>query len=160
MGVVINPESELGKELAKWDAPKPYMEYPRMLYRAQLFRGKSLCMAPAVVPFGWKDDAEYARAVAEGDAFTKSCQRIVADESAERIAMGQGWARSPQEALALAEREAQEIGNLAAEANASVRRMSAKAQQDFEEVSALTHEHVPDVGRKTRKQLQEQATEA
>lgn len=157
MPIVINPDSELGRELAKWDAPRPRTEYPKMLYRAGTLNGKTLCMAPPPSPFGWRDQAEYQSAINQAEAFTASCQRMVADESAERIAKGQGWANSPGEALAVAEKEARALGDAAAEANYAAKRMSESAQRELDEANSLTHEHVADVGPKTRKQLREQA---
>ena len=160
MSVVINPESELGKELAKWDAPRVHTEYPKMLYRAGSLNGKTLCMAPPPSPFGWRDQAEYQAAIAQAESFTASCQRIVMDESQERIAKGQGWSDGPAEALAQAEKEARALGDAAAEANFAAQRMSERAQRELDEVNALTHEHVADVGRRTKKHLREQAAEA
>ena len=160
MPIVINPDSELGRELAKWDAPRPRTEYPKMLYRAGTLNGKTLCMAPPPSPFGWRDQAEYQAAINQSESFTSSCQLIVQDEGHERLAKGQGWANSPGEALALAEKDARALGDAAAEANFSARRMSDMAQRELDEVNSLTHEHVADVGRGTKKRLREQAAEA
>lgn len=157
MSLVINPESELGKEMAKWDARHPLTEYPKMLYRAGDLNGKKLCMAPPPSPFGWRDQAEYQAAINQAESFTSSCQRIVMDESQERLAKGQGWSDGPAEALALAEKEARALGDAAAEANFAARRMSDMAQRELDEVNGLTHEHVADVGRRTKKTLREQA---
>lgn len=160
MALVINPESELGKELAKWEVKRPYQAYPKMLYRAGDLNGKRLCMAPAPSPFGWRDQNEYQAAVNQAEAFTAGCQMIVQDESHERLAKGQGWTDSPAEALAQAEKEARALGDAAAEANFAARRMSDPAQRELAEVNSLTHEHVADVSRRTRKHLREQAAEA
>jgi len=160
MPVVINPDSELGRELAKWDAPSPWAAYPKMLYRAGEMNGKRLCMAPPPSPFGWRDQAEYQAAINQAESFTASCQRIVRDESEHRMAKGQGWCESPGEAMEQAEREARALGDAAAEANYAARRMSDKAQRELDEVNELTHEHVADVGRNTKKRLREQAAEA
>lgn len=157
MPIVINPDSELGRELAKWDAPKVHTEYPKMLYRAGELNGKRLCMAPAPSPFGWRDQAEYQAAITQAESFTASCQRIVHDESQERLALGQGWAHSPGEALAVAEAEARALGDAAAEANFAAKRMSEKAQRELDEANSLTHAHVADVTKRTKKDLREQA---
>lgn len=160
MGLVINPDSELGRELAKWDAPHPLTEYPKMLYRAGELNGKRLCMAPPPSPFGWRDQAEYQAAINQAESFTASCQKRVLDESQERLAKGQGWAETPGEALAVAERDARALGDAAAEANYAAKRMSEAAQRELDEANSLTHAHVADVGPKTRKHLKEQAQEA
>ena len=156
MPIVINPDSELGRELAKWDAPRPRTEYPKMLYRAGQLNGKTVCMAPPPSPFGWRDQAEYQAAINQAESFTASCQMIVHDEANHRRAKGQGWCESPGEALQQAEKEARALGDAAAEANFAARRMSDKAQRELDEANSLTHEHVADVGPKTRKQLREQ----
>ena len=154
MGVVINPESALGQELAKWDRPRPWQEFPKMLYRAQRTRqGQTAVVAPAVSPFGWRDDNEYQMAITEAEQFTKSCQRTVASESEELVAKGQGWANSPGDAMALAEKEAQDIGDAAAEILHDVQGRSEKIQAEVAEVDALTYEHVPEIGGQTRQHL-------
>ena len=33
MPVIVNPDSELARELAKWEIKRPFAAYPRMLYR-------------------------------------------------------------------------------------------------------------------------------
>lgn len=158
MPVVINPESELGKEMAKWEKPYQYRPFPKMLYRAQKrSNGKVMCMAPAPSPFGWRDANEYNAAINEAESFTASCQRIVHDESEMRIAKGQGWCEGPDAAIAQFEREEQALGNAAAETAFAVQGMTDKAKRELREVDGLTHEHVTDVTGKTKKQLREQA---
>jgi hypothetical protein len=168
MGVVISPDSELGKELLRWEQhrtrfvpedaqpgnPYVFRPYPRMVFRAQLAPGgQTRCLLPPPNPYEFTKPDEFERAVLQFEAFNRSCCRIVQSESEHRMANGQGWADSPAEALGVAEKEAQAIGNAAAEAIATAKRMSAKAQDEFAEASAETHQHVTDVvgaSKKTR----------
>lgn len=161
MGVVINPQSELGKELQKWEqfptrsmdgtvipAGNPYVfrEYPRMLYKAQTFRnGKTLCFGPPVSPFGWRDGNEYQQAILESEAFTKACQRVVRDESEHAIAKGQGWCVSPAEAVEFAEKREQELAREAAEALHAASKMSEKASAEFDAAYDASDVHIADV---------------
>jgi len=159
-GIVINPHSPLGKELRKWEQhqseltprgtqpgnPYVYRPYPKMLYKARIQRnGQAACLMPAPDPYAFDRADLYERDVLAVDSFNKSCQRIVADESQERIAKGQGWCDDPQSALAQFEREQQEIGNAAAEAAFYAKRMSDTAQREFQQAAGATHEHVVDV---------------
>lgn len=161
MGVVINPESELFKEHQKWEqfprhhvdgsiipAGNPYVfrPYPKMLYKAHEARtGKICCMAGPVSPFGWVNNTDYERAVAEADTFTKSCQKIVHSESEENEANRQGWRETPDKALALAEGLQRDIATAAAEAAHAVQRMGEKARTEYEAAENATERHVVDV---------------
>lgn len=125
-----------------------------MMYRAQQTRqGQMAVVAPAISPYGWRDDNEYQRAIDEGEAFTKSCQKTVESEEMERLAKGQGWANSPEDAIALAEREAQEIGDASAELLHDVQGRTELARTEVQELGELTHEHVPEIGPQTRQHL-------
>lgn len=161
MGVVINPESELGKELQRWEQfpvrlpdgstapagnPYVYRPYPKMLYKAQIFRGgKASCFAPAVSPFGWTDPNQYQQALLEADAFNAACQKTVPDAGAHGIAKGQGWCESPEEAMAHYTAEQDALGRAAAEAAYSAQRMGEKARAEFEAASDASDVHVTDV---------------
>lgn len=165
MSIVISPDSRYAKELWKWDhrideihpetgehgmRPSTFMEYPRMLYKAHKRpNGKVMCLEGQPPTYGWPGgrDGElmYERACLEVETFNRSCVKIVPDESAFRIAKGQGWADSPKDAIELFEREEQAIGQAAAEAVYAAQRMSGKAQRELEAASAATHAHVTDV---------------
>lgn len=162
MGVVINYESELGKELLKWEMfPKhmadgtvlqpgnpynPNRQYPKMLYKAQPFRtGKTLVAAPPVSPFGWTDPNQYQQALIEAEAFTKSCQRIVKDDSEHAIAKGQGWCETQPAALEQHEAELNAIAQQAAEAAHAAQRMSEGARAEFDAAVDASEHQVSDV---------------
>jgi hypothetical protein len=154
--IQINPYSELGRELRKWEqfpsaygpAGNPYVfrAYPKMLYRAQRRpNGQFACMLPAPTPYDFANAGEYERAVLLKDTFDKSCTCIVGDESEERIRSGQGWSDSIPSALALAEEEQRAIGQAAAEAAYQAQRMSDKAKAEYVNAEAQTAAHVVDV---------------
>lgn len=165
-GMVINPHSTLGKELRKWEQhyseltprgtqpgnPYVYRAYPKMLYRAQTYArtGQPSCLVAMPDPYIFDRPDMYEREVLAVESFNRSCQRIVHDESEERIAKGQGWADGPTEALDLFERQQQDIGRAAAEAAFHAKRMTDKAQREFAAAGEETHEHVVDVQGKKR----------
>ena len=161
MGVVINPDSDLGRELQRWNqfpmhkpdgeilpAGNPYVfrPYPKMLYKAHPDRsGKARCMMAEPDPLYFATQPEYDRAVRDTIQFNARCTRKVHDEADERLAKGQGWTETPNQALAVYEREQQAIGNAAAERAYSDQRMSARARAEAEQADAATHEHVAEV---------------
>lgn len=165
MPVVISPDSKYGKELWRWDhrvdeihpdtsehgmRPSSFQAFPQMVYKAHKRpNGKVMCLEGQPQTYGWPGgrDGElaYERACLEVEAFNRSCVKVVQDESALRIAKGQGWAETPQAAVELFEREEQAIGQAAAEAAHAAQRMSGKAQRELDAASAATHAHVTDV---------------
>jgi len=146
MPMVISPESEAGKELAKWEAPKRqggmrcdgYEAFPAMLYRAHLRNGKCRCL---VNPMTYRTEAEQLDAA----AFNTSCIRIVKDEAEYRLARGSGWWDSAQAAIEACEHEQLAIADLAAERAFHDQRLSQKAQAEVQAVERQTDEHVVDV---------------
>lgn len=159
-GMVINPHSALGKELRKWEQhrtelvprgthpgnPYVFREYPKMLYRAQRKpNGQFACILPMPDPYAYDKPDLYQRDVLMVESFNRSCSCIVADDSAERLKRGQGWALDPGAAVAQHEAEEQAIGNAAAEAAATAKRMSEKARAELAAADASTHQHVTDV---------------
>jgi hypothetical protein len=123
----ISPESELGIELAKWNKPYVYKEFPRMVYKAYARdNGKVLCGDPA------------------DEGFTRACQRTVQSEDELRQARTQGWAVSPEDALEQYEAGQRTIAEAAAEANHAAQRMTPKAQDERKKRDAATDKHVPE----------------
>lgn len=148
MGLVITPESELGQELAKWNKPYRYEEYPRMLYKAQKrLDGKVLCMETAPHRYGFLDDTAYMRAVDAAEVFTRQCQRTVHSDDERRRAESEGWRATAQEALDYHEQLEQFIGDAAAHRAHEDRLMSDKAKAEAKAVDDATHEHVAEVPR-------------
>ncbi len=179
MGIVISPDSELGKELRRWDTPRNrpiedangdpmrdisgalimgmgavgYEEYPKMLYKAQIHNGKPFVSMAAPHPMHYTDPKEFERQSLWADGFTRSCQRTVRSEQEERAARNQGWCLTQGEALDLYDKEQQSFAQIAAEAAHTAQRMSEKARAEFKSAGDETHEHVTDVvgaSKKTR----------
>ena len=148
MGVVITPESELGKELAKWEKKNynpdaPENQYPRMLYMAQE-------RPDGIVSVGEVSDrlcSEPGAGIQDGAAanFTKRCQRIVKNENEERVALEQGWRRTQQEARDRIEDKKRIIADAAAHRAYEDRNMSDKAKAEVAAVEAATEQHVAEV---------------
>ena len=160
MGVIITPESDLGKELAKWEQhhtpyighgqkpgnPYVYRPFPKMVYRAvKKPNGKVVCMEPLPQPVGFRDTNDYLIALNQAEAIKKQCFRIVQSEDEYLVAKGQGWCDDPIAALAQFEREEQAFGNAAAEAAFAAQRMSEKARAEFTAAQDDTIAHVADV---------------
>lgn len=158
--IVINPHSELGRELRRWEQhythlvppgtkpgnPYVYRPYPKMLYKAQRnAKGKVLCVEAPPHPWDFERGEQYERAILMFESFNKSNQKIVDDEAAERLAKGQGWCESPQAAVEQFEREQQAVGNAAAEVAFAAQRMSPEARAELHTVERTTHEHTVDV---------------
>ncbi len=135
MGVIIAEDSELAKELAKWNKPYVHQPFPRMVYMAfPRENGKVECGDAAVA---WGDPV--------AEAFTRRCQREVRDERDLAAAKGQGWIEGgPDKAIQAYERRQQEIATAAAEANYAAQRMTPKAQAERKARDAATANQVPE----------------
>lgn len=161
--VVISPHSELGKELLKWEQHpgplgrnpgNPYVkrEYPKMLYRAERHpdSGQPACIMGAPHPYDFRTAEEHDRAVMAQELWNRRHQRVVKDESEERIAVGQGWSKGPVEALEQFEKEQIAIAEIAGQVEFQGRRMSEKAQQELKAAHTETDAHIVDVQPKKR----------
>ena len=173
MGVVVDPRSELGKELNRWNLPRNqflkdpdteellkgpdgqpirgmncigYEPYPRMMYKAQIFsNGKvSVGEVPPHARF-FTNQFEYENQLNYVDSFNRSCQRIVHSEEQELIAKGQGWSYTQPEALELYEKQQQEIAFAAAQAEFKAKMMSEQAKREWMAAQDTTSHHVTDV---------------
>lgn len=142
MGVVISQDSELGKELARWDAPKReggmnangYEPYPAMVFRAHRWsNGKVMCGHPGA-----------ATGEPEAMAFTRQCQDIVHDAEEHAKMRRAGWHDSPQAALDAFEQQERATADAAAEEQFRVQRMSEKAQAEFSDAQDASSFHTPD----------------
>jgi hypothetical protein len=142
MALVIAPESVLGQELAKWDAPKReggercngFEPYPMVVYRADRYtNGKVMCGHPLA---GTGDEA--------AEAFARRCWRKVnsADEHAQ--AAREGWSDTPAEAVDVFEAAAKAEADAAANAAYHAARMSEKAQQEFAAAQEAAEFHAAD----------------
>lgn len=158
--VVINPHSELGKELRKWEQhfshlvppgtnpgnPYRYQPYPRMLYKADRGEnGQPACVLPSPHPWNYPNPQDLERAQLAQENWNKGHQRIVRNEEEERIAKGQGWTNSPTTALELYEQQQKDIAEAAAQAAFRAVWMSDLARAELKDADASTDAHVVDV---------------
>jgi len=143
MPVVQSPDSEYARETSKWDLPKRqggfnangFEAFPVMVYKAhQRENGKVMCGDPLATVGD-----------AEAEAFSRSCQLSVRGPEELERAHREGWADSPEAALAAYERAQIDIADTAAKRHFSDQRMSAQAQAEAAVADASTHEHVADV---------------
>jgi hypothetical protein len=144
-GVNISPQSELGKELAKWNKPYKYEEFPRMLYRARR-------RPDGVVRSDEVDDKFFGDKLGAAELWSKGNQVIVKNEDEYLKAKGQGWSDSPADAIELFKHEQDEVATQAAHRAHDDRNMGeqAKAEANAAE-SAESFEHVPEIAEKPKK---------
>ena len=165
MGVVISPDSDLGRELAKWEQhhtrfvaegaepgnPYRYRPFPQMVYRAQLRKGKAVCMDPAPHPHTFEKSEQYEQAVLAAESFNRGCYRIVQSEDELRQAKNEGWRESIKDALDALEQRQQAIGDAAAERAYRDRGMSDRARAEVDAAERSTEAHVVDVQPKKKR---------
>jgi hypothetical protein len=149
MGMVISPESELGKEIAKWEKPYVYAPFPKMLYKAQpspLSNGKVMIFEQALprwrYPAGVEGDNHFAAAELAAHSFNSSNQLVVRSEAEYARATSDGWCDGPMEALEFHEGLQRDISTAAAEAAYSAKGMTSKAQAERKTLDASTDKHV------------------
>lgn len=164
MGIVRTGESEMDKELKKWDTPKRlggyntdgFEPYPRMLYKAvKKDSGKVVCLEPAPNLAYFQKDADFLREEARIDASNRANQRIVGSSQEQEQARSQGWRETPALAIEYVEKLEQEMAQAAAEANYASQRMTQKARDERAALEAATDEHVPDVTPAVKKRVKE-----
>ena len=140
----------MGKELAKWNKPYVYREFPRMLYMAQR-------RPDGVVSVGEAED-KLLRAgpgapeqPGSAELFNAKCQRIVYSEGELAEALERGWRPTPSEALDRFEAKEKFIADAAAHRAHEDRGMSEAARAEVAKVEAATAEHVAEVPEAPRK---------
>ena len=137
MGIQRSQEDSWTKEMAKWEQrpvlvagtfiqPIPmdqgghanllFHEYPKRLYKAEAADG-----GPQIV-----DD-----------------NKTVHDEGQERVAIGQGWCVSQEDAIAAVHARHVDLGKLAANRNYNDRLMSDKARAESQAVEETSSVHLP-----------------
>jgi hypothetical protein len=138
MAMVITPESELGRELAKWNKTYQFAPFPRMLYRARR-------RDDGVVSVVENDDRLFGGVPGAAEVWSSANQRTVGNESELQAALEQGWRNSPLEAMERFEAKEHAIGEAAAIRNYEDRNMSERAKAEAAAVEAQSFEHVPEI---------------
>lgn len=136
----ISPESELGKEMAKWEKPYRYEPFPKMLYRANRRPdGK-----PSV---NESDDRLFGNQPGAAELFSNTCQMTVYSESELTKYLEMGWRDHPKTAMEFFEEKEKAVGNAAAHRAFEDRKLSEKAQAEIKAAEDATAEHVPEIPR-------------
>jgi hypothetical protein len=147
MPVVINPESEYGLELAKWNVKRPWTQFPRMLYMAHK-------RPDGIVSVCETNDALFTlNGVARpgaAESYNATCQLTVRNEAEQIRAFEQGWRPSPKEALERFEAKERSVGDVAAHRAYEDRNMSDAAKAEAKAVEDSTPDHVAEVPEKRR----------
>lgn len=126
MGLVIAPESELGKELARWERPYRFEKFPQMVYRAIRHEGISVVIG--------------------SEAINRQTQKVVRDEHELQAAHEAGWRDNPQEALEFLKARELKDQRGVAERNYADRNMSEAAKAEAAQHDEDTGiDHVPEV---------------
>lgn len=154
-GVVIIPGSNYAKEMQRFEQfpskygqkpgnPHQHREFPKMLYRAELWGGKALCGAAPPDPVEFAVDREWERATEKAQKFTQACQRKVEDEQEMSRAMEDNWRESPEAAVACLQGKERDRANEAAARNYEDRKMSPAALAEKKQALEEAGEHVPE----------------
>lgn len=163
-GISVVPGSNFAREVAKfeqfptiWTAgsapgnPYTYRPYPKMLYRAEHYKGKAVCMATEPNARDFYDDNEFSRAAEDARRFTERCQMIVGNDSERSKAFENGWRESPAEAVAyLLERDGKHATEAAHRAHDD-RNMGELAKRELAAVEAQTDGHLAEVPEQRRR---------
>jgi len=141
MAMIISPDSETGKEMAKWNKPYVYVAFPKMLYQAQR-------RADGVHSVGEGEDRHCGGQPGAAETFNRTTQKIVGSEAEMSIACERGWRPTPQEALAFFEERAKALSTEAAHRAHDDRNMGELAKKEAVAAEAETPEHLAEVPRK------------
>lgn len=126
--------------------PYVYREFPRMLYRAQLYNGALTCMAAPPNPLEFADPREYERKDELARKFSESCTRVVNTEAEMQRAFEDNWRKTPAEAVAALEGREKSRADAAAHRNYEDRSMSDKAKAEIKaEAEARGGEHIAEM---------------
>lgn len=164
MGIVAQPETAMGRELAKFEQHRtdytsnavppgnPYAfrkfgQSGKMIYKAQYHptMKRMECMVAAPDPVNYERHNDYQRDDTFVARFNLSCYRIVHTDDELRVAMNDGWCESPKDALAEYERGRKATADITAERHFTDKRMSPRAQAEAAAADEADGEHVASV---------------
>jgi hypothetical protein len=127
-------------------------EFPKMLYRAEHYHGKALCMAAPPDPIEFPTGREFEHADEAARKFSEKCQREVNDEREMSRAMEDGWRESPKEAVKYLRGRERDRSTAEAHRNYEDRNMSDLAKREIaEEREARGGEHIVSMPEKRRR---------
>jgi hypothetical protein len=138
------PETEMGKELARWNKPYRFEMFPKMVYRAKR-------MPNGKYSAGIGDDSELGGKPGAAEQFSSACQQIVKDEFEYTRAKENGWRDSQGEAVEYAEQREDKLAKEAAHRAHDDRNMGEKAKEEVKAAEAESFEHVAEVPEQPKK---------
>lgn len=154
-GFPISVDTELGKELKRWERPADYRPenhpYPKMLYKA--YKGTDgviRCMDTEPVSFRFADMGVYQREIDRIKNFNESCQKVVQSQDEHKAAHANGWRETAKEAEAAQMAWEHDMQTAAAERAYQDRNMSEKAQAEIAAAEVATLEPLAEVPEKRR----------
>ena len=147
-GARISSESELGKELLKWQRKPDWTPeanpFPKMLYRAQ-HRQDGVRSVHEVL------DSKCGGYTGAAEQWSRQCQLTVGNEIEMRKAFENGWRATPQEALDYLEARDNAISNITAARQVADSTMSPVAQREAEAADQSTLKHLPEIPEKRKR---------
>jgi hypothetical protein len=150
-GVPVSVETNLGKEVAKFEKERynpdaPENQYPRMLYRARKHHGRVIVF-DSVPDFSsvFIDEAQYQRVRADSVAFNNSAVCEVKNATEHHNRLNQGWSNTAEEALAAAWKHEHGLQEEAARLAFQDKGLSDKAKAEKDAYAATTEEVVAEV---------------
>ena len=141
MSIQITAESDLGKELAKWEKPYKFEPFPAMMYKANR-------RPDGVISVGEANDERLGGQPGCAEAFSATCQTTVKDETEMVRALELGWRKSPHDAMEHFEEKERLLSTSAAHRAHDDRNMSPAAKREAAAAEGSTVEHVAEVPRK------------
>jgi hypothetical protein len=137
--VRINPETELGKELAKWNKPYRYEAYPKMLYKAER-------RPDGVVKCVETEDRFFNDKPGAAEAWSTANMKEAKSEDEHMKLLGQGWVEGgPLKAVEAFNARYNATAKEAAHRAHDDRNMSEKAQESIKAAEADSFDHVPEI---------------
>ena len=118
--------------------PYVYRPFPKMVYRAQEWKGSVVCMAHPGHPDEYTTPDHYRMAEERAMRFTLSCQLTVNDERELQAAKENGYRESPAEAVECLKGKQLDRSLSAAHRNHEDRNMSEPAKREI----AAAHEEI------------------
>jgi hypothetical protein len=159
-GIVVVPGSNYANEMQKFEQfpskygnapgnPYVYRPFPKMVYRAEEWKGKVACLAAPPDPSEFANPAEFQRTEEQARKFTDRCCRVVQNETEYLTARADGWRENPADAMTAGLERQRSVGTAAAERNYDDRNMGELAKREIiAEVSERGGEHVAEMPRR------------
>ncbi len=156
-GIVVIPGSNYANEMQKFEQfpskygnnpgnPYVYRPFPKMVYKAEEWKGKICCLAAPPDSAEFANPGEYARMDELARKFTERCCRIVQDETEYIRARTDGWRDDPQAAVEAGLERQRSLATAAAERNHDDRNMGELAKREIAaRVAEVGGEHQPEI---------------